>query len=212
MKDGKNKRLSPLRGNQITPTVSSDGTKIAFACDTTATSDLFLQPFQKEEGSIGKPWHIFQAKGAAEASPTFSPDGKRVAFVSDKDGSPKIYVMSIPKMGAKMKDLKVELISKRCRENSSPSWSPDGKKLAYSAKNTGARQIWIYDFETKKERELTQGASIKENPVWASDSLHLLFNAGEGGVSDLYLINLNQKEAVKITNGNGDKQFPYWEP
>lgn len=155
---------------------------------------------------------IFTAKGSANASPTFSPDGKRIAFVSDKDGSPKIYVMPIPAVGVKAKDLKSQLISKRCRENSAPSWSPDGKKIAYCAKTDGVRQIWVYDFETGRERQLTKGNAIKENPTWASNSLHLLFNAKEGEQTEIYLINLNQPKAVKITSGAGMKFFPSWEP
>lgn len=212
LKDGTSKRLTSLKGNQLTPSISSDGTSIAFACDITATSDLFLLPFQKEIQTAGKPRHLFHAKGSASASPVFSPDGTKIAFVSDKDGSAKVYVMDIPKEGTNLKDLRPQLISKRCRENSAPAWSPDGKKLAYSAKNAGVRQIWIYDFDSKRERELTSGKAVKENPTWAPDSLHLLFNAREGNVTELYLINLNQPEAVKITQGPGDKQFPSWEP
>jgi TolB protein len=212
LKDPRPRRVSPLKGNQLTPSLSNDGRNVLFACDNTGTSDIFLQQFKKEIGPIGKPRHIFAAKGAAQASPVFSPDGSKIAFVSDKDGAPKIYIMSLPQEGTKLKDLKPILITKRCRENSAPTWSPDGKKLAYSAKNSGPRQIWIYDIETHKERELTQGKSIKENPVWAPDSLHLLFNAKDGTISDLYLVNLNQPEAVKITSGSFDKMFPSWEP
>jgi TolB protein len=210
VKDGKTRRLTSLRGNQMTPQASSDGTKIAFACDTTGATDLFLQEFDAATGSLGKARQIFTAKGSAQASPTFSPDGKRIAFVSNKDGSPKIYVMDIPKDGTKMKDIKLELISKRCRENTGPVWSLDGKKIAFSAKTSGPRQIWIYDFENKQERQLTSGKGDKENPSWASNSLHLLFNSTEGDSTNLYLINLNQSDAVKISAGEGEKRFPSW--
>jgi len=212
LKDGKTRRASPLRGNQITPQISPDGTKIAFACDTLGRADLFLQTFNAASGAIGKPLQIFTAKGAANASPTFSPDSNKIAFVSNKDGAPKIYVMAIPEASAKLKDIHPELISKRCRENSAPSWSPDGKKIAYSAKSGGARQIWIYDFDSGQERQLTDGKGDKENPVWAADSLHLLFNSTKDDQTDLYLVNLNQPEAVKIKVSEGSKEirFPCW--
>ncbi len=203
---GTPQRVTSLRANQLTPAVSRDGHSIAFSSDITGKADIFYQ------AQNAKPRQIFTAKASANASPTFSPDGKKIAFASNKDGSPKIYVMSIPPMGAKLADVKVTLISKRCRENTAPCWSADGKKLAYCARNGGDRQIWIYDFETNQERELTKGPGIKENPSWAPDSLHLLFNATVNGSTDLYLINLNQAEAVKITSGPGAKLFPCWEP
>ena len=204
---GTPKRISTLRGNQVTPALNKTASMCAFSCDTNGKADIFVQPLPG-----GKPRQLFTAKGAANASPAFSPDGTKLALVSNKDGSPRIYVMTIPPSGAKLRDVAVTLISKRCRENSAPAWSPDGKKLAYCAKSNEARQIWIYDFETNQERELTQGPKIKENPAWAPDSLHLLFNATDASGTELYLINLNQPEAVKITAGTGAKMFPSWEP
>jgi len=205
-------RVSKIRANQVTPSISPNGLFVAFSSDVAGRADIFLQPLPAQGNEMPTARQIFTAKGTANASPTFSPDGKRMAFVSDKDGSPKVYVMQIPGQGTKAKDIKLQLISKRCRENSAPCWSPDGKKLAYCAKTNDVRQIWIYDFETGKERQLTKGHAIKENPTWASDSLHLLFNAKEGQATEIYLINLNQPKAVKITSGAGEKFFPSWEP
>lgn len=209
-KDGKARRLTPLRGNQVTPGISPDGTKLAFSCDTMGSADLFLVSFHPHQGALGKPRQIFTWKGTTAASPTFSPDSNQIAFVANMDGSPKIYTMEIPPDGATSKDLHPELISKRCRENSSPAWSPDGKKIAYSAKCGSWRQIWIYDLTTYEERQLTDGPGHKENPAWAPDSLHLVFNAQRGDTSELYLINLNQRESTKISSGGGEKRFPYW--
>ncbi len=204
-------RVSPLKANQVTPAINSSGTMLAFSSDVSGRADIFIQPLTSPQGEEVKPRQIFTAKGSANASPTFSPDGKRIAFVSDKDGSPKVYIMNIPSPNTKLKDIKPQLISMRCRENSAPCWSPDGKKIAYCSKNSGERQIWIYDLETKKERQLTQGKASKENPVWAPDSLHILFNAIDSQGTEIYLINLNQPEAVKITSGPGIKLFPAWE-
>lgn len=201
-------RASPLRANQVTPGVSPDGTMLAFASDVTGKADIFIQSLKEES----KPRQIFTATATANASPTFSPDGKRIAFVSNKDGSPKVYVMKIPTPTTKLKDITLELISRRCRENTAPCWSPDGKKIAYCSRNgVEERQIWVYDFDTKTERQLTQGKANKENPVWASNSLHLLFNSTDSQGTELFLMNLNQPKAVKITSGPGVKIFPAWE-
>ena len=210
LKGGSAQRLSSLRGIQVTPGISKDAKAFAFSSDITGKADLFYQTLTGDTES--KPQQIFAAKGAANASPTFSPDGTQIAFVSNKDGTPKIYVMKIPKPNTRLSDVHAALITKKCRENTAPSWSPDGKKITYCARNSGDRQIWVYDFETNQEKELTQGKGTKENPTWAKDSLHILFNASDGVQTDLYLINLNQPEAVKITKGPGDKMFPCWEP
>lgn len=212
LKDGKGRRLTTLRGNQLMPTLSWQRDKVAFICDITGHPDLFVQAFNPDVGAIGKPQQIFAWKQAAQGSPTFSPDGKQIAFVSNKDGTPRIYVMDIPAPGTSLKDVKALLVTKNNKESSAPAWSPDGTKLAYCSMTNGARQIWVYDLTTKQERQLTQGGGNKENPTWAPNSLHLMYNSSDAGACELFMINLNQTNATKITAGPGEKRFPNWEP
>lgn len=212
LKDGVSRRFSLLKGNQLMPTVSKQRDKVAFICDYTGNPDLFMQKFDPEKGIIGKPQQIFSTHLATQGTPTFSPDGQKIAFVSNKDGSPRIYVMDIPAPGTSLKDIKATLITKQNRENTAPTWSPDGLKLAYCSMSGGVRQIWVYDFQNNQERPITQGGGHKENPTWAPNSLHLIFNSTGPNTSELYLINLNQPEAVKISSGKGEKRFPIWEP
>jgi TolB protein len=207
LKEGVGKRLIDLRGNQLLPAISLQRDKIAFICDAGGRTDLFVQAFHPEKGEIGKPVQLFSYPRSTQASPTFNPDGSKVAFVSDKDGSPRIYV--IPST-VSAKRANPSLITKQNSESSCPSWSPDGKKLAYSAKTNGVRQIWIYDFETREETQLTSGPGHKENPCWAPDSLHIVFNSTDASSSELYLVNLHQPETIKITRGPGKKHYPTW--
>ncbi len=206
------RRLNLMRGNQLMPAISRARDKIAFICDLTGNPDLFIQPFNPEGGPLGKPYQIFSARLATQGSPAFSPDGTRIAFVSNKDGSARIYVMDVPAPGISLKDIKAKLLTKCNKESSAPAWSPDGTKLAYCSMVKGVRQIWVYDFTTKEEKQLTQGPNNKENPTWAPNSLHLAFNTSDTGSCELFMINLNQPNAIKISSGAGEKRFPSWEP
>lgn len=207
LKEGSGKRLIPLGGNQLLPTVSPQRDKIAFICDAAGRTDLFLQPLQPETGQMGKPVQLYSYPRSTQASPTFSPDGKKLAFASDKDGGIRIYVIPTTSTGSRPE---AQMISKQNRENSCPCWSPDGTKLAYSAKTNGIRQIWIYDFDSGDEWQLTAGPGNKENPCWAPDSKHIVFNSTDNSTSELYVVNLNQPDAIKITRGPGKKHYPSW--
>ena len=208
--DNKTDEWIHLRGNQLLPALSKDGSKIAFISDAAGRPDLFIQYLDAHGKESGKPCQLFSAPSATQASPTFSPDGRKIAFVSDKSGSPRIYMMEIhdPR---ESKHRELQLLTRKNRENTSPAWSPDGKKLAYSARTDGVRQIWIYDFTTQEEWQLTSSGENKENAAWAPDSLHLIYNTETHDVSELYIINLHQQEPVRINLGFGQKRFASWQ-
>lgn len=214
LKDGVSERLTSLRGNQLMPCANYQRNSVAFISDIQGNPDLFIIEYNPEDGSIGQPRQLFATPNGSQGTPCFSPDGKKIAFVSNKDGNPRIYMMDIAKEGTLAKNMNPRLLSKRSKESTSPSWSPDGTKIAYSAMTSGVRQIWVYDIALQEETQVTSGSSHKENPSWASDSLHLVFNSCSGDETggELYIINLNQNESVKITSGSGEKRFPNWEP
>jgi len=202
--------IVPLRGNQLLPDFSPRGDKIAFISDASGRADLFVQSFNPKKGVLGKPMQVYSNPGSVQASPTFSPDGNKLAFVSDKSGTAKIYIVNLNDLKKDRKIPEITLISKKNRENTSPSWSPDGTKIVYSAKTNGVRQIWLYDIKKNEERQLTIGLGDKENPSWASNSFHIVYNT-TSPTYDIFLINLNQNDPVRLTDGPGLKHYPAFE-
>jgi len=200
-----------LRGNQLLPSLSPKGDMIAFISDASGRVDLFVQPFSRNYGPMGKPIQAYSYPRSVQASPTFRPDGKKIAFVSDKKGTPHIYLIDTPYPGRDTSP-NPTCLTKTYRQNTCPAWSPDGTKLAYSAMIDGIRQIVVYDFLTQEEIPLTKGPSHKENPSWAPNSLHIIYNTADPSSSELFIINLKQKEPLQITSGAGKKHYPAWEP
>lgn len=206
----KGKPFLSLRGNQLLPSISPRGDLMAFISDAGGQADLFLQAISPEKGLIGKPLQLYSFPRSVQASPTFRPDGKKIAFVSDQEGTPRIFLIDIPSL-AKWKRPHPVCLTRRYRENTCPSWSPDGTKLAYSAKINGYRQIMVYNFMTSEEIQLTTGKRHKENPCWAPNGSSILFNTVESS-SELFFIQLKQKKMVQISEGLGKKHYPAWGP
>ncbi|HUD01880.1 MAG TPA: hypothetical protein VMR37_06100 [Rhabdochlamydiaceae bacterium] len=76
------------------------------------------------------------------------------------------------------------LLATGCSQRSGNMWDDNqttGDRYKYSDKNPSSmrdkRPFWIYNFESKEERQLTDGTGNKENPSWVPDSKHLVFNS-----------------------------------
>lgn len=104
--------------------------------------------------------------------PRVSPDGKHVAFTigdvnfDDNRVITQIYIM--PLDGGSMKQL-----TSGDRSATSPRWSPDAKKIAYT---TGG-QIWVMDSDGDKKDQVTRISTNAAGPVWSGDGNWIAFTS-----------------------------------
>src|SRR5262249_18502960 len=120
------------------------------------------------------------------SGPSFFPDGARVAFTEGLPGHQTIQVVSLGG-GAPQ-----TLVSRGdCMQ---PAVSPDGRLLAFSCTETGARQIWVLDLHSGDSRRLTAGRCSNTSPTWDRESRSLVFasDCGRGlGLPALYRLPLD---------------------
>ena len=170
-----------------------------------------LQP--NPAGSATQPRvQVWAVKTTGNASPTLlgegdapaiAPVGNRVAFVKDR----RIWIAPID--GSKP----AEQAFFARGSSGSPTWSPDGRSLAFVSDRDDHSFIGIFTNATQPIRYATASTSRDTNPLWSTNGRELVFvrQPGRGGVPTSPLVQQPQPWSINVTNAafsRGDDALP----
>jgi TolB protein len=136
-----------------------------------------------------------------EGGPVFSPTGGRIAFNAGVGAVNHYYdVYTISNTGSGLLDL----TSVNSFDDASPSYSPDGKRIAYAAYSSGTgADIFVMDADGSNKVDLTPGASSEFSPDWSPDGERIVFtrNVSRTGTDnfDVMAINADGTWTVDLT-------------
>tara|TARA_R110002167_G_scaffold11677_3_gene50936 strand:+ start:841 stop:2211 length:1371 start_codon:yes stop_codon:yes gene_type:complete len=94
----------------------------------------------------------------------------------------------------------------------SPSWSPDGTKLAYVSFENKRSQIFIQDIYTMNRTQMTSFPGINGSPKFSPDGKTLAMVLSKDGNSELYVMNIASKQLRRVTKNRAIDTEPSWAP
>jgi Tol biopolymer transport system component/C-terminal processing protease CtpA/Prc len=168
-------------------TLSPDGKKVAFA----AHGEVFAAS-AKDGGEAAR----VTKTSAAESQIVWAPDSRKIAYVSDREGAFNIYSYDFTT------DAETPL-TRGAADSYSPSFSPDGKTIAFIR---DGRELRAIDLETKQERSLAT-AYLERPPIindrfyaWSPDGKWIAYlSAGERAFTNVSVVPAAGGESKRIS-------------
>ncbi|MDQ2629626.1 MAG: hypothetical protein M3Y75_01435 [Actinomycetota bacterium] len=192
------------------PTWSPDGSEVVYMRQDAGGQDLW------RVGADGSnPENLTETAGAEESGAEFSADGTKIAYVGtgpkpccDPEYNNDIWVMD-PDGSDQTQLTKTNFP----RQNLSPTWSPDGAKIAFSttASEGGATDgFHVMDADGSDQvRPLPGGVPVPSlNLAWSPDGTKIAFQPMSGGLS------IMNPDGTGVTPRvfNSGAAYPSWAP
>ena len=94
----------------------------------------------------------------------------------------------------------------------SPTWSPDGGKLAYVSFESGNSSIYVQDLGTGSRQVVSNSKGINSAPAFSPDGRRLAMSLSKGGNPDIYVMDLGSRQLTQIVKHFSIDTEPVWTP
>ena len=186
--------------NDINPSWSPDGTKIAWAKKRIKGIAHKYEIYYMNADGSGTQERVTINSAYDDRSPSWSPDGSvdNIVFESNREGNYEIYTMS-----KKFPEFFI-ILSNSPGIDRNPSWSPDGKNIVFESNRNGNFEIYVMNADGTNVIQLTSTSTGDDlNPSWSPDGTKIAFRSTRyGETGDIYVMNVDGTNQTDISNHN----------
>jgi Tol biopolymer transport system component len=69
-----------------------------------------------------------------------------------------------------------------------PTWSPDGKWIAFHSNRAGDFDVWAMPASGGEAVQVTSGPKSDMRPAWSPDGKRIAFTSDRGGSQDIWVL------------------------
>ncbi len=219
-------RLTSDGAGNSHPSWSPDGKWLTFSSKRDGNSEIYVM-----NASGGKLLRLTNSS-ADDNSPAWSPDGGEIVFVSNRSMAYELYTLKIAqpvptatatatKTPAKVTPqpglptvADVTRLTFDSKIAANPTWSPDGKKIAFSSDRSGNREIYVLTLSSQRQQRLTSSPGEDDYPAWSPDGTWLAFtsNRDTKDRQSVYLMLADGSGVYRFDQSAGSEYAPSWAP
>ena len=143
---------------------------------------------------------------ANDLNAVWSPTGEQILFVSDRDGKRDLYLMNPD--GSNIRRVFKNELKRNFTYRDDPTWSPDGKQIAYTHINwdKDIYAIHIANSGEQEENFLANGLY----PAWSPDGAEIAYSPLEDGRMTLINVRTGAQKRILPRKELGGQMMPSW--
>ncbi len=209
-----------LANFNLAPSVDPEGRRFVFISDRSLYNDIYLA--SAIDGQVdrrlikGERTGSFESLRFLYANIGWSPDGRELALVAKDGGEDVIVIFDVERRK------EVERIRPDLDGVLSPSFSPDGARIAFNGLSQGYSDVYVVSRDGGAPERLTASRNAARDPVWSPDGKWIAFTTDIGPGTDFdqlrfgdFVIGLYEVASgrVVVPDGQSGKCInPQWSP
>jgi len=130
----------------------------------------------------------------------------RIAYVRAQKDAARKYVLQV----ADTDGFNAQNVLESDEPIMSPSWSPDGKSLAYVSFESKRPEIFIQHLATARRSKVAGFRGLNSAPSWSPDGKFLTLVLSKDGSPDVYTLNTATKRLKRLTKHRSIDTEPVW--
>jgi Tol biopolymer transport system component len=144
----------------------------------------------------------------------WSPDASVIVFRVVTDITIDLYVSD-------MQSSLFRRVTGTGKNNHSPSFSPDGRWLAFTSERDGNPEIYVTDAtclqstapcKDSDAHRLTNNTFTDDQAAWSPDNQQIVFQSNRDGDFEIYSMNIDGNQQRRLTNSPQRDLMPDWSP
>jgi TolB protein len=154
--------------------------------------------------------------GGNQFMPIMNRQRDQMAFISDVTGNPDLFILPFGKDGRPSEKPRKIFTTPKGTQGT-PTFSPDGKKIAFVSNKDGSPRIYTMDvpaegtpLKNMKPQLVSKACQESTAPAWSPDGTKIAFCATVKGVRQIWVYDVQKKTEKQLTQGTGNKENPAW--